>query len=116
MKDSKLNSDHANPVAVVSKNYAEIGSMLASGMVPRDQYYYRFGIVTVVSYYILKEYIDQVRQDWTFHRANFANLAIDCFEYWNSVKNKPRIVDPKGNQIIREMLGEKIEKPKKRIL
>ncbi len=45
---------------------------------------------------------------------HFTNLAIDCFDFFSKQKEgvKPTITDPKGNQITREMLGNKLQLPK----
>lgn len=114
MKDGHLNPDHEGPASVVKTNYDKIGAMMSSKLIPRPQYYTMFGIVTVVSYYILKESIEDVRKDGKLHRSYFTNLAIDCFEYWmkRPDKQRPLITDPKGTPITKEMLGKRIKLPK----
>lgn len=119
MKDGRLNPDHETPASVVTKNYAQVGAMMSSKVIPKRQYYEKFGIVTVVSYFLLKESIEQMRKNYPIYRAYFTILAIDCFEYWDGLKvdDKPvEITDPKGDRITREMLGKKIKLPRKRFI
>lgn len=118
MRNGKLNPDHANPAEVISQNYAQVGSLMSSRLVPKRQYYEKFGVITVMSYITLKEVIEKEREDgYVLHRAYFTILAIDCFEYWDGLRidDKPiEIKDPKGNRITREMLGKRIKVPRKR--
>ncbi|MBI5146614.1 MAG: hypothetical protein HZA84_05270 [Thaumarchaeota archaeon] len=110
MKNGKLNTDHQNPVDVVRRNYDQAGILVIEGAIPKKQYYLIFGVLTVVSYFILKKHIDNERIDHKYFMAYFTNLAIDCFEFWNN--EELPILDPKGNKITRQMLGNKIKLPK----
>lgn len=105
-------------ISVVRRNYDQIGSMLASKLTPTTQYYQIFGVLTIVSYVILKGMIEEKRKEHKFHMAYFTNLAIDCFDFWDGQeeKVKPKIETPKGEKITRQMLGNKIIIPKKRRL
>ncbi len=62
MKDDKLDSSRFEPVEVVKRNYEQVGMMLSSKLIPADQYYQTFGILTVVSYFILIENLKQERK------------------------------------------------------
>ena len=114
MKDGKLDPNRNNPAEVVRRNYDQVGMMLSSKLIPAKQYYQTFGVLTIVSYFILKESIEQERKEHKLHMIHFTNLAIDCFEFLNKQKAevKPEITDPKGNPITREMLGNKMLLPK----
>ena len=114
MKDDKLDPNRNNPAEVVRRNYDQAGAMLSSKLIPAKQYYQAFGVLTVVSFFILKKSIEQEREYHKYHVAHFTNLAIDCFEFWDKQKEdvKPKITDPKGNPITKEMLGKKISIPK----
>lgn len=114
MKDGKLNPNRINPVTVVRRNYDKIGAMMSSNLIPKTAYYRMFGVLTVVSYVVLKEAIEQERAEHKFFMAHFTNLAIDCFDFWDKQKEEVRtqITDPTGKPITREMLGNKIKLPK----
>lgn len=118
MKDGKLNPDRKDPASVVKRNYDQIGAMISGDLIPKTEYYRIFGVLTVVSYFILKESIEVERKNYKYHMAHFTNLAIDCFNFWDRQKPdvKPEIKDPKGNKIEKDMLGEKIKLPKARRL
>jgi hypothetical protein len=114
MRDGRLNPDHLNPVTVVRRNYDKMGAMMFSNLIPKISYYRMFGVLTVVSYFVLKDVIEQERVNHKFFMAHFTNLAIDCFDFWNKQKEtvKTQITDPNGAPITKEMLGEKIQLPK----
>ena len=118
MKDGKLDPNRKDPSSVVKRNYDQIGAMVSGKLIPTTEYYRIFGILTVVSYFILKESIEIERKNYKYHMAHFTNLAIDCFNFWDKQKldAKPEIKDPKGMKIERKMLGEKIKLPKPRRL
>src|SRR5574337_241802 len=54
MKDGKLDPNRTNPASTVKRNYDQIGAMLSGDLIPKTEYYRIFGILTIVSYYILK--------------------------------------------------------------
>ena len=115
MKDGQLDPNRNGPADVVRRNYDQIGAMMLSRLIPDIEYYRIFGVLTIVSYYILKESILIERKDHKYYMAHFTNLAIDCFNFWDkqSEEEKPNITDPKGKSLTKEMLGEKIKLPKK---
>ena len=115
MKDGELDPNRKNPAEVVRRNYDQIGAMISSNLIPCTEYYRIFGVLTISSYFILKESIEKERQKHKYHMTHFTNLAIDCFNFWDKQKEeeKPNITDPKGRSITKEMLGEKIKLPKK---
>jgi hypothetical protein len=102
--------------SVVRRNYDQIGAMKSSNLIPDTEYYRTFGVLTIVSYFILKESILIERKDHKYHMAHFTNLAIDCFNFWDKQEedDKPKITDPRNKPITKNMLGEKIKLPKKR--
>jgi hypothetical protein len=114
MKDGKLDSNRIESAEVVKRNYEQVGMMLSSKLIPAEQYYQTFGILTVVSYFILIENLKQERKEHKLHMIHFANLSIDCFDFFSKQKEgvKPTITDPKGTPITREMLGDKLQLPK----
>lgn len=114
MRNNQLNPDHLNPANVVRRNYDQIGMMMQNKLIPRIQYYQMFGVITTVSYFVLKQSIENERLDHRFFMAYFTNLAIDCFEFWDEQYDKPNITDPNLKTITRDMLGKKINIPKKR--
>ena len=91
MKDGKLDTNRNHPARTVRTNYDQIGSMISSRLIPSTEYYRSFGVLTVVSFFILKESIEQERKEHKFHMAHFTNLAIDCFNFWNDQKEESRI-------------------------
>ncbi len=96
---------------LVRRNYDKIGVLIEAGLVPKKQYYLTFGVITVVSYFILKEYIIEKRKNGQkFHMARFTNLAIDCFIFWDNANHI--ITDPSESKITRGMLGDKVKIPK----
>lgn len=121
-KDKKLNEitdeSDSSPASVIKRNYDQIGAMINSKLIPFEQYCVSFGILTIVSYVILKDMIEKERIDHKYHMAYFTNLAIDCFDFWNKQKgeSKPKIDDPQKNIITKERLGKRIVLPKKRKL
>ena len=118
MMDGKLNPDREGPATVVKRNCDQIGAMMSGKLIPTTEYYRIFGVLTVVSYLILKESIEIERKNYKYHMAHFSNLAIGCFDFWDKQKLdvKPEITDPKGIKIERKMLGQKIKLPKPRRL
>lgn len=118
MRDGKLDPDRKDPASVVKRNYDQIGAMMSGDLIPKTEYYRIFGVLTVVSYFILKESIEVERKNYKYHMTHFTNLAIDCFSFWDKQKPdvKPEIKDPKGKKIEKEMLGKKIKLPKARRL
>ncbi len=114
MKDGKLDPNREGPAEVVRRNYDQIGAMISSNLIPSTEYYRIFGVLTSVSYFILKESIEKEREKHKYHMAHFTNLAINCFNFWDKQKKeeKPEITDPKNKPITKDMLGEKIRLPK----
>lgn len=80
----------------VTRTYDEVGLLVSNGMIPKNDYYKMWGVLTVVMYYIFKKELDTVRTKH-HHRVYFKDLALNSFSYCARL-NIP-MEKPNGNPI-----------------
>ena len=88
---------HDDKYRKVTRKYDEVGLLVSNGMVPKEDYYRMWGVLTVVMYYILKIEFNAIRIKHPHHRIYFKELAHDSFFY--CARFGIPLKDPKGNEI-----------------
>ena len=94
--NGRIKESYVDKYRKVTRKYDEVGLLVSNGMVPKNDYYRMWGVLTIVMYYILKKEFDAIRIKH-HHRNNFKELADASFNY--CVRYRIPFTDPKGNEI-----------------
>ena len=95
--NGKIEESYCDKYRKVTRKYDEVGLLVSNGMVPKNDYYRMWGVLTVMMYHILKKEFDASRIKHPHHRIYFKDLALDSFSY--CARSNISVKDPKGNII-----------------
>ena len=93
-KANELTAVAIEPAKHIMRNYDQIGLLFNRSLIPKEDYFFMYGRLTVVIHFVLFLHIDKERKLGRKHYVTFfTKLAIQCYDYWkeNYIRNKVRL-------------------------